>query len=79
MVKTCRPSGTWEMPRRATASGVRPAIELPSKAIVPLVGRNTPEMVSNVVDLPAPLGPTTQTISPSPTPMEMPRTAGTLP
>ena len=54
-------------------------MELPSKAIVPLVGRNTPEMVSNVVDLPAPLGPTTQTISPSPTPMEMPRTAGTLP
>ena len=79
VVKTCRPSGTWEMPRRATASGVRPAMELPSKAIVPLVGRNTPEMVSNVVDLPAPLGPTTQTISPSPTPMEMPRTAGTLP
>ena len=79
VVKTWRPSGTWEMPRRATTSGVRPVMGWPSKVIAPWDGRNTPEIVSRVVDLPAPLGPTTQTISPSSTPTETPRTAGTRP
>ena len=45
----------------------------------PAVGLSVPAMVSSVVDLPAPFGPTMQTISPASTRTETPRTAGTRP
>src|ERR1700691_734026 len=60
--KTCRPSGTWATPAR-TASSVEPAARrVPSTVTVPLRGRSSPEMTLSVVDLPAPLTPTTATI-----------------
>ena len=57
----------------------RPWISLPSKRIVPFFGEIRPEIVRSVVDLPAPLEPISETISPACTAMETPLTAAMLP
>ena len=56
-------------------SGARPVTERPPSRISPSAGGWRPAMLRSVLDLPAPLGPTRQTISPSPTVSETPRTA----
>ena len=56
-----------------------PLIGRPLKVTAPLVGDRTPKMVSSVVDLPAPFGPTMHTISPSSTETVTPLSAGTRP
>ena len=74
-----RPSGTWEMPSRTMASGPRPAIDLPSNRISPAAGFARPEIARSVVDLPAPLAPSSVTTCPSSTLSETPRSASISP
>src|SRR5579884_4313432 len=62
--KMPRPSGTSEMPRRATRSPRMRVMSRPSNHTVPEEGRRRPPMVSSSVVLPAPLGPSSATISP---------------
>src|SRR2546428_10567832 len=65
--KTSRPCGTYARPRRSTRSGRIPVISSPLKTTRPLFGRRNPTIVLNAVAFPAPLGPITVTISPTPT------------
>ena len=60
-------------------SGPLPTITSSLRRTVPSVGVSAPAMVMSVVDLPAPLGPTRVTISPSSTVRLTPRTAGMRP
>ena len=53
--------------------GRMPMMFRPSSAIVPWNGVTPPAIAASVVDLPAPLGPMMQTISPSATVSETPR------
>ncbi len=76
---TLRPSGTCEMPMRTIASGPRPAIELPSNRMSPEVGLARPEMARKVVDLPAPLAPSSVTTCPCSTAQVTPRSASISP
>ena len=46
------------MPSRRISSGERPPIDLPRKLIWPELGLSTPVIAHSVVDLPAPLWPT---------------------
>ena len=59
--------------RRCHGSG------LPSKLMLPLLGRSSPEMVRSVVVLPAPLVPMSVTTWPSSTEKLIPLTASILP
>ena len=77
--KTSRPSGTWLMPRRTIQAGSRLWISPPSKRTCPLLGSMMPEMVFRMVDLPAPLAPSTVTILPFGTERVTPRSACTGP
>ncbi len=52
--------------------GLCPLISSPRKTTRPLRGRSSPKIVFTRVDLPAPLGPITVTISPSLTRIETP-------
>src|SRR5579884_2976902 len=65
--KRPRPSGTSEMPRRATRSPRMRVMSRPSNHTVPEDGRRRPPMVLSSVVLPAPLGPSRATISPAST------------
>ncbi len=76
---TRRPSGTWEMPRRTIASGPSPAIDCPSNRMSPDAGALRPEMVRSVVDLPAPLEPSSATTLPCSTDKVTPRSASISP
>ena len=69
---TWRPSGTWLMPLRTTASGAIPAIVRPRKVISPERGGSRPDIVRSVVVFPAPFAPISATISPSLTWREIP-------
>ena len=60
-------------------SGANVSMRLPSNQTSPVVGRIKPEMVRNVVLLPAPLAPSNVTISPASTCRLTPRSACTLP
>src|SRR6185312_14049992 len=62
--KICRPSGTCAMPRRSRSAGGSASIGAPSRRIVPLSGRSSPETAFASVDFPAPLAPSKVTISP---------------
>src|SRR3954471_22186986 len=53
------------MPRRASSTGPMPAISRPRKRTSPVVGRSSPVTTLTSVVLPAPLGPTIETNSPS--------------
>ena len=52
------------MPREVMTCCARPSIRSPSKVTVPERGRSAPAIDFSSVDLPAPLAPATQTISP---------------
>ena len=67
------------MPRRTIASGPRPAIDLPSNRISPAAGFTSPDIARSVVDLPAPLAPSSVTTSPSSTLSDTPRNASISP
>ena len=77
--KMRRPSGTSAMRRREIASGGNPLIRSPRNSIVPRAGGTTPKMVLSVVDLPAALPPSRDTISPSRTSSEIARNTRTGP
>jgi len=53
------------MPWRKSMKGLRPAIPLPLKVIVPFRGGTMPMMLFMVVDFPAPLRPRRPTTSPA--------------
>src|SRR5919197_3817313 len=72
--KRPRPSGTWAMPARATVSARARESGFPAKTISP-VCRTVPETDRSVVVLPAPLAPSSATISPSSTRSETPWSA----
>ena len=64
-----RPSITWKMPRRTILSGSMPLMRSPSNTISPRVTSpssvfSRPEIAFSVVDLPAPLAPSSATIAP---------------
>ncbi len=65
--KIRRPSGTCTTPRPTMSHGVCRVMSSPSARMLPEVGRTTPETADRVEVLPAPLLPSTATISPSPT------------
>jgi hypothetical protein len=71
-------SGTRFMPRTTIRSTSGTCSMLPSKATSPRDG-SRPMIADRVVVLPAPLGPITVTILPSPTARLTPLTASTLP
>ena len=64
-----RPSITWKMPRRTILSGSMPLMRSPSNTISPRVTSpssvlSSPEIAFSVVDLPAPLAPSSATMAP---------------
>src|SRR5450432_850520 len=59
------------MPHRQRSAAGSAVTSLPSNQIEPCVGGSTPAIRLNSVDLPAPLGPISPTISPRPTDIEM--------
>src|SRR5690554_3950988 len=63
--KTCRPSGTCAIPRCGRRDDVTDSKSCPSKVMEPAMAWTEPEIVLNRVLLPAPLGPTIATNSPS--------------
>src|SRR5262245_45909865 len=65
--KSRRPSGTWVIPSATMASELHPVMSVPSSLTRPAVGRTMPQMALSSVDLPAPLLPTSVTISPAST------------
>ena len=77
--KIALPSGAWEMPSCTRRWAGMAARSSPSKRIDPALSGRTPEMVFNVVVLPAPLAPISVTISPSSTVRETPLIASTWP
>src|SRR5215831_2447396 len=64
--------GTCAMPRSSIWRGLRPATGSPRSRMLPRRGRSSPLIVASRVDLPAPLGPTTQVIPPSGTVSDTP-------
>ena len=63
------------MPRRARATGPMPAMSSPLKRTTPEVGLSNPVSTFTSVVLPAPLGPTIDTSSPSEIDKETPSSA----
>jgi hypothetical protein len=61
---TCRPSGTCAIPALTASADEPPDSRRPSTAIMPSRAESSPEITFSVVDLPAPLTPTTATICP---------------
>jgi len=59
-----RSCGTNATPSALISRGGRPAIDVPPSRTRPRLGASTPAMTLSSVDLPAPLGPMTPTISP---------------
>ena len=58
------------MPRAVMTCCAMPSMRVPSNVTVPERGRSAPAIDFNSVDLPAPLAPATQTISPLATSIE---------
>src|SRR5271157_813937 len=63
------------MPFLAIWSGLKPVMLLPLNLMVPLLGRRNPVTRLKIVLLPAPLGPTSPTISPGWSSISIPSTA----
>ena len=59
-----RPWGTYAMPSLSNWRGVRPLMTLPAMRTSPERGVSMPNRVFSTVDLPAPLGPISNVISP---------------
>ena len=73
---------SWKVratPRRASAWLDFPVTSAPASSTRPVLGGNTPAMMLNRVDLPAPLGPTNAVSSPSPTSNETSERAASPP
>jgi hypothetical protein len=70
---------TIPIPLCLTLWAARPLTDAPRSRTLPDVGRSRPAMIFSSVLLPAPLGPTTATISPSSIPNVTPPTAGRPP
>src|SRR5919198_3196935 len=64
---TRRRSSTWAIPSTTVWCGGRPSMRRSRKVIRPVRGVSNPEIVFISVDLPAPFGPRTHTISPGST------------
>src|SRR5690349_18064452 len=82
MVMSSNVAGIWKvrpMPRRACASAGALVTSLPSNAMRPADGTMSPAMQLKKVDLPAPLGPISPTISPCVTCRSAPATAWKVP
>ena len=71
--KIRRPSGTWTTPSSTTWCDSSLPRSFPSKVMVPDFGRTSRDTFFRVVDLPAPLAPSTVTISPWFTSRERPQ------
>src|SRR5258708_30775079 len=70
IVISSKVAGTWKvrpMPSRACASGEASVTSVPAKMTRPLFGARSPTRQLKKVDLPAPFGPISPMISPSPT------------
>ena len=63
--KMCTSWKARAMPRRASITGPMPAMSSPLKRTTPAVGLSSPVSTFTSVVLPAPLGPTIETSSPS--------------
>ena len=70
--KMPRPSGSVHRPARASLSGRMPLTWRPSTWKHPFVGSIWPLATRNVVDLPAPLGPSSASTAPLATARSMP-------
>jgi len=77
--KIRRPSGACAMPRATISCGASSFSRSPSNTIWPTVGLGRPQMVISRVDLPAPLAPISDTISPAATSRSTPRSASIVP
>ena len=78
-VNTCRPSGTCASPMLTILLGSILRRSCPSYSTDPVLIGTRPVTAWSVVVLPAPFAPMRETISPSSTSMEMPRSACTAP
>src|SRR5712692_60530 len=76
---TERPWRTRPRPRAARRSAVIPVTSSPAKTTRPRDGRSTPAIALTSVDLPAPLAPSTQTVSSASTASETSCRTGTAP
>ncbi len=74
-----RPSGDCATPALTICVAERRVRSSPANSMLPLRGRSRPEIVFSVVDLPAPLAPSSVTISPSPTVIDTPLSAWIAP
>lgn len=74
-----RPSGDSAMPRATRPAAGMVAIDSPSHRRSPRASVFSPIIAFSVVDLPAPLDPTSATISPSPTCTDTSCTASSWP
>src|SRR5690554_4207994 len=74
-----RSSGTWISPASTTSHGFALVMSVPLKVTVPVFAVTSADAVDRVVVLPAPLLPSSATISPSSTRILSPRSACTLP
>ena len=77
-----RPSMTWKMPRRTILSArlwamLRPSKRMSPAMISPFSALSRPEIDLSVVDLPAPLGPSSVTMDPLGTAKLTPRSTST--
>src|SRR4029450_2797796 len=77
--KSRRPSGTMASPRSTIRCGLAARRSWPSQRTIPLRGRTRPATQPRRVDLPAPLGPSSATISPGATVTETDESTGTSP
>src|SRR4051812_6536888 len=75
----CLPSGTQAIPRSTTSCAGSFSMRLPLNPMVPARARNSPVTQRMSVVLPAPLEPTSATISPSFTESEAPKSTGASP
>src|SRR5262249_24804049 len=79
-----RPSKTWTTPRWTTSKGASRSMRWPPSSMLPLVMsprsvRSRPEMALRVVDLPAPLAPSSVVMPPSRTSSAPPLSTSTTP
>ena len=77
--KISRPSGTCPMPAATMASGAARVMSRPSSTMRPAPARTRPEIARSVLDLPLPLAPSSDTISPVRTTSDTPSRARRLP
>ena len=75
VANTERPSGACATPRRTSLQVGRPVTSSPEKKIRPFVTGTSPVATRAMVDLPAPLGPTSAVTEPAATDNDTPNKA----